>query len=219
MFDRFGVGSPPPFGVRGGILAIGVHAVILAYGFRAVHGASDSSKPQVAPPMIFVPDPHPRGSTVAPLVIGDPGPIELLIRDVPSTIPDIPGQAIPTEPMPNPEDLIGSPRVGDSNGIYDTNVVEQAPELLSSPPPRYPELLRLAHVEGTVIVEGVVDTLGRMEPKTLRVLASPHPALSASALECLAGAVFRPGRAEGRAVRVLVQVPVRFNIATRRSAF
>jgi len=45
-------------------------------------------------------------------------------------------------------------------------------------------------------------------------VASPDPALSASAVECLAGAIFRPGRVEGRAVRVLVQVPVRFTVAT-----
>jgi TonB family protein len=91
--------------------------------------------------------------------------------------------------------------------------------VLSSPPPRYPEALRIAHVEGVVEVQGVVDTLGHLEPNTLQVIASPHPALSASAIECLERAVFRPGRVAGRAVRVLVRVPVRFSIAARRSGF
>ncbi|HEX4560986.1 MAG TPA: energy transducer TonB [Gemmatimonadales bacterium] len=130
------------------------------------------------------------------------------------TIPIIPGGTIEPGPIAVPTAPGGDYPGGDPNGVYDSNVIEQPPELLASPPPRYPDVLRLAHIEGAVIVEGVVDTLGHMERKTLRVISSPHPALAASATECLAAAIFRPGRVEGRAVRVLVQVPVRFTVAS-----
>jgi hypothetical protein len=39
---------------------------------------------------------------------------------------------------------------------------------------------------------------------------SDHPAFEAPAIESLRGALFRPARVFGRAVRVLVQVPVVF---------
>jgi protein TonB len=213
MFDRFGVGSPSPFGARGGVLAIGVHAAILAYGLRATTGSAGAGKPYVAPPSIFViPQATPHGAPPAPPGVPAPGPIDFTISITPPAIP-LPGGPLEPHPFTIPTAPTGSVPVGDPNAVYDPRVVEQLPELLASPPPRYPEMLRLGRVEGTVIVEGVVDTLGRLERATLRVISSPHPALSASAVECLAGAVFRPGRVEGRAVRVLVQVPVQFTIA------
>jgi TonB family protein len=215
MFDRFGVGSPSPFGTRGGVLAVGVHVLILGYGLHATTGTPDPGKPYVAPPSIFVTPQAARGGTpVGLLVVPNPVSIDVQIPTIPTIIDGLPARIVERGPMPLPSDLVGTPSVGDPNGVYDSNVVEQPPELLASPPPRYPEVLRLAHVEGVVIVEGVVDTLGHMERKTLRVISSPHPALAASATECLAAAIFRPGRVEGRAVRVLVQVPVQFTVAS-----
>ena len=215
MFDRFGVGSPSPFGIRSGVLAVGVHAVILAYGLRATTGTTDPGKPYVAPPSILVLPQAPQHGTALGLpVVRSPLSIQVPLPAIPTTILGMPERT----PDPGPvlvADPNGTPSMGDPNGIYESTLVEQPPELLASPPPRYPETLRLAHFEGTVIVEGVVDTLGRMEPKTLRVISSPHPALSASGLECLRGGIFRPGRVAGRAVRVLIQVPVRFSVATR----
>jgi outer membrane biosynthesis protein TonB len=54
-----------------------------------------------------------------------------------------------------------------------------------------------------------------MERGTIRVVLSPHPALAAAAEVTIAAAIFRPGRVAGKAVRVLVQVPVRFTISRR----
>lgn len=214
MFDRFGAGSPSPFGVRGGALALGVHAAILAYGLHTTTGSADPGKP-VVDTTVFMPQPPRRGVAVDVPVVRGPVFTGDGIFAIPTDIPTIPGGTNEPGPILTPSEPLGSPPDGDATGVYDSEVVEQMPELLSSPPPRYPEMLRLAHVEGVVIVQGVVDTLGRMEHATLRVLSSPHPAFSASALESLAGAVFRPGRVYGHAVRVLVQVPVRFTLERR----
>ncbi|HYK11194.1 MAG TPA: energy transducer TonB [Gemmatimonadales bacterium] len=219
MFDRFGVGSPSPFGIRGGVLAIGVHAAILGYGLRATPRHAGPSDPVIVGPLVFPPQPQrPGASGVAP-VVAAPGPFEGRVPNTPVITVPIPGGQGEPGPGPAPTEPIGSGSIGDANGIYDSNVVEQPPELLSSPPLRYPEMLRLARVEGTVVVQAVVDTLGHIEKSTLKVVSSPHPALSASAADCLEGAVFRPGRVDGRAVRVLVQVPVRFSIGARRGGF
>ena len=213
MFDRFGVGAPSPFSVHGGILVIAAHVALIAYGLRATTRREDLPDSVVVAPLALFHQPERRGATGPAPVVPAPGPID--VSPVPPVAPvTIPGERIEPWPIARTES-IGSPAAPDLGGVYDPRIVEQQPELLSSPPPRYPEMLRLAHVEGVVIVQAVVDTLGHVERSTLKVISSPHPALSASALECLSGAVFRPGRVEGRAVRVLVQVPVQFTISGR----
>lgn len=212
MFDRFGVGSPSPFGVRGGILVIGVHAAILGYGLRGARHQV-APEPVVERPMIYLPQQDRPGLPGSVPAVPAPGLIDVRVPDLPVPTVQLPGRTTVPEPTPILAAPIGVP--GDPNGVYDSNVVEQLPELLSSAPPRYPDLLRQAHIEGVVVVQGVVDTLGHFERSSLRVISSPHPALAASAVECLSSAVFRPGRVEGRAVRVLVQVPVQFTISRR----
>jgi TonB family protein len=214
MFDRFAVvGSTSPIGLRGGTLAIGVHAAILGFGLHSSHGRADPSRTYVAPESMWVLTQPPRqGAPGAAPTISLPALPTFNLPDVPP-IPVIPGGTIEPGPMAIPAGPMGGVPTGDANGVYVPDLVQQVPELLSSPPLRYPALLRLAHIEGTVIVQGVVDTLGRIERTTLRVISSPHPALSTSAVDCLAGAVFRPGRVDGRAVRVLVQLPVQFTIS------
>lgn len=214
MFDRFGVGAPPLFGVRGGILVITAHAAIIAYGLGTTTGREDPPDRVVVEPLAVFHQPERPGATGGAPVVQAPGPLDGSIP-IPPVIPvTISGERVEPWPIDTAES-VGSPSAPDLGGVYDPRIVEQQPELLSSPPPHYPEMLRLAHVEGVVIVQGVVDTVGHIERNTLKVISSPHPALSASALECLSGAVFRPGRVEGRAVRVLVQVPVRFTITRR----
>ncbi|MGH7612823.1 MAG: energy transducer TonB [Gemmatimonadales bacterium] len=90
------------------------------------------------------------------------------------------------------------------------NFVQELPVLLASSPPAYPPLLRAAGVQGRVVLQVVVDTLGRVERGTLRVVHNDNPAFAAPAIESLRGARFRPARVFGRAVRVLVQIPVEF---------
>lgn len=97
-------------------------------------------------------------------------------------------------------------------GAVPVALTQEPPALLSAPPPVYPPALRDAGIEGTVMVRLVVDTLGRPEPGTLRVLHSDHPGLVAPAIRSLRMARFRPARMSGRAVRVLVEVPVRFRL-------
>ena len=52
---------------------------------------------------------------------------------------------------------------------------ESGPEVLTGPLPQYPELLRQAGVEGRVMLEAVVDTTGRVNRDSVRVVSATHP--------------------------------------------
>ena len=91
-------------------------------------------------------------------------------------------------------------------------VVEERPERLSSPPVRYPDILRQAGIEGRVLLELVIDTTGHAERGSIRVLSSTHQLFEGPAREVAAASLFSPGRIQGRAVRVRVQLPINFTI-------
>ncbi len=91
-------------------------------------------------------------------------------------------------------------------------MVQEAPELLTAPTPVYPALLRAAGVQGQVIVAAVVDTMGQAENGSVRIVLSDNPGFDRAALATVLAARFRPARIYGRAVRVLVQVPVVFRL-------
>ncbi len=57
--------------------------------------------------------------------------------------------------------------------------------------------------------------LGRAEPGSL-VLQSSHPGFEGAARAYVLGALFRPGRTHGRAVRVLVRLPISFTLRPPR---
>lgn len=74
-----------------------------------------------------------------------------------------------------------------------------------SPAPQYPEMLKASGVEGEVQAQFVVDTLGRVEPGSFRVLASSHDAFSTAVQGALPRMRFIPAEAGGRKVRMIVQ--------------
>jgi protein TonB len=95
---------------------------------------------------------------------------------------------------------------------YLESVVEERPEYLGGPKPRYPEILRQAGIDGRVMVEFVVDTTGHTERGSIRILSSTNQLFEQPTREAIAGSTFRPGRISGRAVRVRVQQPIMFTI-------
>ena len=90
-------------------------------------------------------------------------------------------------------------------------VVARPPELVSRGVPDYPVRARALAVEGQVVLEMVLDREGRPEAD-VHVVRSV-PLLDAAAVAAVRQWRFRPARdAEGRAVRVIMQVPVRFEL-------
>lgn len=99
-----------------------------------------------------------------------------------------------------------------SDQVFLESVVEERPERLTGPNPQFPDLLRQAGVQGRVLVQGVIDTTGRAIPNTVRVVQSPHPGFDEAAKRIMLQSLFRPGRVGGRAVKVLVSLPVDFTL-------
>src|SRR5437867_335136 len=96
--------------------------------------------------------------------------------------------------------------------VYSEAAVDEPAEIVSAPPLEYPPALRHAGLQGRVTVQAVIDTLGRAEPASLKVIARPNTAFDQSARAYVLHAVFRPARIKGRAVRVLIKVPVDYRI-------
>ncbi len=89
-------------------------------------------------------------------------------------------------------------------------MAEELPERVSGSAPRYPPVLLDARITGEVTVECVVDTLGRVERGSTRIVRSTHRLFEEAANDAVTTWRFKPGRIGGRAVRVRVSVPVLF---------
>lgn len=76
--------------------------------------------------------------------------------------------------------------------------------------PIYPPALRAALVEGDVLAQFVVDTLGRAVPSTFKVLMSTHGEFATAVQQALPELRFLPAEKGGRKVRQLVQQPFAF---------
>src|SRR5437660_1536840 len=65
-----------------------------------------------------------------------------------------------------------------------------------------------------VVIGAVAATLGRVEPRSVSIVASPDPGFAVSARDYVLRALFRPARVHGRPVRVLVRLPIDFALTT-----
>jgi len=101
------------------------------------------------------------------------------------------------------------------NELFMEAIVEEKPSVLSGPQLQYPELLRQAGIQGRVMVQAIIDTTGRAEPNSVKVLQTPNPGFDQSARSYVLKALFRPARVHGRAVRVLINIPIDFKITAR----
>lgn len=84
------------------------------------------------------------------------------------------------------------------------------PVFASGERPDYPEIARIANVEGTVVVEALVDEKGRVF--AVDVVDSVHPALDAATVEAVSKWTFKPALKDGTPVMRVVRIPVDFKL-------
>ena len=112
------------------------------------------------------------------------------------------------------EDLI------DRRAIYSADSVDRPARLDTTQALQldFPASLFAAHVPGMVIAEFVVDTLGRVEYRTVGIVASTAPLFSDAVRVALYSATYIPASKGGHPVRQLVQQPFEFNVAGPETA-
>ncbi|MBA3853316.1 MAG: hypothetical protein C0503_02815 [Gemmatimonas sp.] len=102
--------------------------------------------------------------------------------------------------------------IGQDQPYFDFQVDAPAAPARNSEGPRYPDILRSGGIEGEVIGQFIVDTLGRVEIASFRVLRSTHTLFEQSVRAALPGLRFLPAELQGRKVRQLVQQPFTFDL-------
>jgi TonB family protein len=95
---------------------------------------------------------------------------------------------------------------------FDFQVEKQASPQPGNVAPRYPDALRSGNVEGAVLVQFVVDTSGRVEMNTFKVLRSSHELFSSAASEAVKTWAFYPAEIRKRKVKQLIQHPFNFSL-------
>lgn len=74
--------------------------------------------------------------------------------------------------------------------------------------PRYPDIAKQAGIEGTVILQLLVETNGKV--LKAKVLKSLHPELDKSAIDAAYRTTFYPAKQRDKPVKVWVSYPIRF---------
>ena len=204
----------------GGLVSLVLHTGVIVGAVFATLTASDTSHDVVVDTtLVYLNQPRQQEQEEQPKVVQLDIPLKGFQTVIaPTVIPtNIP--AIDLQEKFDPRDYSGTGVEGGvaeglvpTGQIFAESVVEEKPDLLSRPPLTYPPLLRQAGIEGKVLVEFVIDTLGRAERNSIRIVRSSNPAFDEPVRETVTRALFRPARVHGRAVRVLVQQPFNFTL-------
>ena len=103
---------------------------------------------------------------------------------------------------------------GDRATVLTADQVEKQAALApGSSPPRYPEVLRNAGIEGRVLAVFVVDEMGRAEEASIRFTRSTNRLFEDAVRSALRRMRFIPAEIGGRKVRQLVQMPFVFTLS------
>ncbi len=95
----------------------------------------------------------------------------------------------------------------------DVAAVDRAPRLIGRPPmPEYPAALRRSGERGRVLLQFVIDTMGRAEMESVVAREATHEAFVEAVRAVLPRYRFSPGEAGGRRVRTLVAMPFEFTL-------
>jgi protein TonB len=169
-------------------------------------------RPPQSPTIFQLPPSQPINGADVPapgvpvIEVGEPIP-DIPLPKVDGGVAELPRFTL--DPRPDSGALLAGTAPG-SGGPIDVALVEAPPVMLAGPVPAYPDLLRQAGVHGRVVLEAGVDAAGHVEPGSVVVVASAHPAFVAPAQQALLASLFRPARMGGVAVRVRVRLAIDF---------
>ena len=205
---------------RSGAVAFGAHVALVAaavWGAVRPHAAASA-----APLPVLIPWPpgadHSTGTASSRAGGAPRAPVIDVPEDVSVGLPPIDG-GLPFDFSAWVSERRGMVRPAQDTGVgglWSLALPEDPPVVLAGRAPEYPEPLRRSGIPGRVLVEVIVDTLGRAEPSSVAIVASSNQGFDTPALDYVLHALFRPARVRGRAERVLVRLPIDFAIVTAR---
>jgi len=236
MFNNLLESKPKKEKRSGGTVAsIVLHSVLIAGAVYATANAAienekprqekidfvETPKDEPPPPKDEPPPPPPPDVVAAP-----PPPKGFQVLTAPVEIPDVIPEIDLSKKVTDEADFSGKgvaggvakgkeggqPVVQTDQPYFEFQVEKPVVPAPGSQSPRYPDMLRQAGVEGEVLAQFVVDTTGRAENGSLKILKSSHDLFVQSVRNALPNMKFIPAEVGGRKVKQLVQQPFTFSI-------
>ena len=237
MFNNL-LESKPKKEKRGGgtVTSIVLHSIVVGLAVYATANAAiqnekprqekidfvETPKDEPPPPKDEPPPPPPPDIVAAP-----PPPKGFQVLTAPVEIPDVIPDIDLSKKVTDENDFSGKGVAGGvAKGVEGGKAIVQSDQPYfefqvekpvvpapGSTSPRYPDMLRQAGVEGEVLAQFVVDTTGRAEAGSLKILKSSHDMFVQSVKNALPQMKFIPAEVGGRKVKQLVQQPFTFSIS------
>lgn len=161
--------------------------------------------PEEAPPPPPPPEVKPRGfqTLAAPEVV----PVEIPPPDTVATVEeDFTGEGVEGG-VAEGEEVVEEV---DTTQTFLQGQVSVIPKMIKVVKPQYPDFLRKMEIEGTVVLQAVIKTDGRVDDPSVKVIKKLHPQLDQAAVEALTASEFSPALYGSRPVRVIMQIPYTF---------
>lgn len=211
----------------GTVLSVALHTTMISLAIYATATASPRERSDSREILHYVPQAPRTHVTPAPaerLAVGAVPRVVVPGLDVLSNVPSVIPHVDLTAPAADmgfwkrraaglADAADGSPGGRPSAAPYlAVQVDKPAAPAPGSAAPSYPAMLREAGVTGRVVVEFVVDTVGRVEPHSFRVLQSDNPSFDDAIRAALPRMRFYPAEAGGHRVRQLVEQPFTFTL-------
>jgi periplasmic protein TonB len=193
------------------------------------HGIVREPPPEALGPYVVVQPPEPQTTDRPPASPRTPEspslpttpfpPIDQVTTTIQTTDPGptvIMPDNLTAGPASSPTNMVGGPpgtgAAAASTEAMDVRLVEKPPRVLRSENPRFPEALRARGQNGRIVVQFVVDTLGRAEMSEFKVVDATDAQLADAVRAVLPRFRFTPGEAAGRKVRTMVALPFDFTL-------
>jgi protein TonB len=206
-------------------LSVGAHSVLIGAALYATAQARPQtfkSTEMVRP--IYFPPAMSAAHSQMPATSGGRAPVFRFVTPIIEiSVPTVEIPAILGRPGDFPAGGIHGPAVdgalngnserGDNAPFLAAQVERQVSLAPGSKPPRYPETLRAAGIEGRVVASFVVSDLGVVEEASIRILSSDNSLFNDAVKTALGRMRFVPAEIGGKKVRQLVQMPFVFTLS------
>ncbi len=206
------------------IIAASLHGALLLSSSNRTVSPTVKEVPLVLPPLPPIEmTPEETPVTAAGETAGGPTPLPPSLPDI---LTDLPKETVFTMPvterivsitpvteLPKTMGELGGPGGGPPGppSVLNVTNLDHIPRAIVQPSPNYPDAMRHAGITGSVTVEFVVDTTGRVV--RAEAVRWTHSEFVDPAVRAVLRWRFEPGTMNGRKVSFRMAVPIEFNAA------